>query len=37
MVDFYIDDVDDEDQISDEDCISGHEDHDRNICNIKVG
>ena len=38
MVDFYIDDSDDsEDIISDDDCISGHEDHDRNVCNIKVG
>jgi len=40
-IDFYIDDENDnEDTIVDcdlNDCISGHEDHDQNICNIRVG
>lgn len=37
-IDFYIED-DDEDTIvdSDNDCISGHENHDPDLCNIRVG
>lgn len=39
-IDFYIDD-EDEDTIVDSDCqnecIPGHEDHDPDLCNIKVG